>query len=141
MKISNLKFFDVFKFFYNFFPIFAAKSADILPFFAHQSKIKTKFHRNFIVAPTFLSWIPCPDESKQMRHLFRQFFLNSVYFSHYSYYLPDKSKYNQIANYTYLDTQTNISIGEKAPNEYFRTVFEQCVSKEMKFGMKKKSLV
>lgn len=43
-------------------------------------------------------------------------------------------KYNQIANYTYLDTQTNISIGEKAPNDYFNTVFEQCVSKEMKFG-------
>ena len=48
--------------------------------------------------------------------------------------ITDKSKYNQIANYTYLDTQTNISIGEKAPNEYFNTVFEQCVSKEMKFG-------
>lgn len=46
----------------------------------------------------------------------------------------DKSKYNQIANYTYLDTQTNISIGEKAPNEYFITVFEQCVSKELKYG-------
>jgi hypothetical protein len=48
--------------------------------------------------------------------------------------ITDKSKYNQIANYTYLDTQTNISIGEKAPNEYFNTVFDQCVSKEMKFG-------
>lgn len=48
--------------------------------------------------------------------------------------ITDKSKYNQIANYTYLDTQTNISIGEKAPNEYFKTVFEQCDSNEMKFG-------
>ena len=48
--------------------------------------------------------------------------------------ITDKSKYNQIANYTYLDTQTNISIGEKAPNEYFNTVFEQSVSKELKFG-------
>ncbi|MGV8830158.1 MAG: GmrSD restriction endonuclease domain-containing protein [Breznakibacter sp.] len=48
--------------------------------------------------------------------------------------ITDKSKYNQIANYTYLDTQTNISVGEKAPNEYFRVVFEQCNSKEMKFG-------
>jgi hypothetical protein len=48
--------------------------------------------------------------------------------------ITDKSKYNQIANYTYLDTQTNISIGEKAPNEYFKIVFEQCNSKEMKFG-------
>ncbi len=48
--------------------------------------------------------------------------------------VTDKSKYNQIANYTYLDTQTNISVGEKAPNEYFRIVYEQCNSKEMKFG-------
>ena len=48
--------------------------------------------------------------------------------------ITEKSKYNQIANYTYLDTQTNISIGEKAPNEYFKTVFEQCDTKEMKYG-------
>lgn len=48
--------------------------------------------------------------------------------------ISDKSKYNQIANYTYLDTQTNISIGDKAPSEYFKTVFEQCDSKEMKYG-------
>ena len=48
--------------------------------------------------------------------------------------ITDKSKYNQIANYTYLDTQTNISVGEKAPNEYFKSIFEQCDSKEMKFG-------
>lgn len=48
--------------------------------------------------------------------------------------ITDKAKYNQIANFTYLDTQTNISVGDKAPNEYFRIVFEQCNSKEMKFG-------
>lgn len=48
--------------------------------------------------------------------------------------INDRSKYNQIANYIYLDTQTNISVGEKAPNEYFKIVFEQCNLKEMKFG-------
>ena len=48
--------------------------------------------------------------------------------------ITDRSKYNQIANYTYLDTQTNISIGEKAPNDYFKTVFEQCDTKVMKYG-------
>ncbi|MBI9060270.1 MAG: DUF262 domain-containing protein [Labilibaculum sp.] len=48
--------------------------------------------------------------------------------------ITDRSKYNQIANYTYLDTQTNISVGVKAPNEYFKLLFEQCISKEMKFG-------
>ena len=48
--------------------------------------------------------------------------------------ITDRSRYNQIANYTYLDTATNISIGEKAPNEYFKILFEQCETKALKFG-------
>lgn len=48
--------------------------------------------------------------------------------------ITEKSKYNQIANYTYLDTTTNIAIGNKAPNEYFKMVFEQCDSKLPKYG-------
>ena len=48
--------------------------------------------------------------------------------------ITEKSKYNQIANYTYLDTTTNIAIGNKAPNEYFSIVFEQCESKDAKYG-------
>jgi hypothetical protein len=48
--------------------------------------------------------------------------------------ITDKSKYNQIANYTYLDTATNISVGEKAPDEYFKTLFEQCETKTLKYG-------
>jgi hypothetical protein len=48
--------------------------------------------------------------------------------------IMDKSKYNQIANYTYLDTATNISVGEKAPNEYFTMLFEQCETKVLKYG-------
>ncbi len=48
--------------------------------------------------------------------------------------IKDKSKYNQIANYTYLDTQTNISIGDKAPKDYFNTVFIQCNTKDIKYG-------
>ncbi len=39
----------------------------------------------------------------------------------------DKAKYNQVANYTYLDTGVNISIGKKAPNEYFAKAKEQCI--------------
>ncbi len=48
--------------------------------------------------------------------------------------ITEKSKYNQIANYTYLDTTTNIAIGNKSPNEYFKMVFEQCDSKLPKYG-------
>ena len=40
--------------------------------------------------------------------------------------IKDKSKYNQVANYTYLDTTTNIVVGDDAPNEYFGKVFAQC---------------
>ena len=40
--------------------------------------------------------------------------------------IKDKSKYNQVANYTYLDTPTNIAVGDDAPNEYFGKVFAQC---------------
>lgn len=48
--------------------------------------------------------------------------------------ITDKSKYNQIANYTYLDTQTNISVGEKAPSDYFTIIFNQCETKKLKYG-------
>ena len=40
--------------------------------------------------------------------------------------IEDKSKYNQVANYTYLDTAVNISIGKQAPCEYFTKALEQC---------------
>ena len=48
--------------------------------------------------------------------------------------INDKAKYNQIANFTYFDTQNNISVGEKAPNEYFGVVFGQCDTKNCAFG-------
>jgi hypothetical protein len=48
--------------------------------------------------------------------------------------ITERSKYNQIANYTYLDTQTNISIGEKPPKEYFNILFEQCKTKKLIYG-------
>lgn len=48
--------------------------------------------------------------------------------------ITEKSKYNQIANYTYLDTTTNIAIGNKSPNEYFKTVFEQCENQNAQYG-------
>jgi len=48
--------------------------------------------------------------------------------------IDDKSQYNQIANYAYLDTGVNISIGKKAPNDYFPLALEQCISGEAKIG-------
>lgn len=46
----------------------------------------------------------------------------------------DRWKYNQVANYAYLDTGVNISIGMKAPNEYFTTAKNQCKTGEMIIG-------
>lgn len=50
------------------------------------------------------------------------------------HHIKDRSKYNQIANFTYLDTQTNIAIGNKAPYDYFGVVFNQCETKDKVFG-------
>ncbi len=38
----------------------------------------------------------------------------------------DRTEYNQTANYAYLDTPVNISIGKKAPKDYFAVALAQC---------------
>ncbi len=48
--------------------------------------------------------------------------------------IDDRSKYNQVANYVYLDAQINISIGKKAPSEYFKAALDQCSSDDMQIG-------
>lgn len=40
----------------------------------------------------------------------------------------DKSMYNQVANYTYLDTPVNIVVGKKSPEEYFGNALSACNS-------------
>ena len=46
----------------------------------------------------------------------------------------DRWRYNQVANYAYLDTSVNISIGMKAPNEYFSMALEQCSTGDISVG-------
>lgn len=46
----------------------------------------------------------------------------------------EKNMYNQIANYAFLDTQVNKSIGKHAPCEYFTDAILQCDSKDIKYG-------
>jgi hypothetical protein len=45
-----------------------------------------------------------------------------------------QNKYNQIANYVYLQQEVNIKIGAKPPAEYIGDVFKQCESGELKYG-------
>lgn len=45
-----------------------------------------------------------------------------------------RSKYNQVANFVYLQQEVNIKIGDKAPMEYMKAVFEQCETSELIYG-------
>lgn len=45
-----------------------------------------------------------------------------------------QSKYNQVANYTYLDTQVNKAIGDNPPCVYFSQVEQQCKTKDIELG-------
>ena len=45
-----------------------------------------------------------------------------------------KTKYNQVANYIYLDPQVNKAISDAAPCEYFGRALRQCETKELKLG-------
>lgn len=40
--------------------------------------------------------------------------------------VTSKTKYNQVANYTYLDPQVNKAIGDDAPADYFTRIKKQC---------------
>ena len=46
----------------------------------------------------------------------------------------EKNEYNQDANYAYLDTQVNKSIGKKAPCEYLAEAITQCETKIVTCG-------
>ena len=45
-----------------------------------------------------------------------------------------KSLYNQVANYTYLETPVNISIGKSVPCEYFGRAARQCQTGNIEVG-------
>ncbi|MCA0362696.1 MAG: DUF262 domain-containing protein [Bacteroidetes bacterium] len=52
-----------------------------------------------------------------IHHLFPKDFLKKHGF--------DKNKYNQIANYVYMQSEINIKIGNKSPQDYFKIIREQ----------------
>jgi hypothetical protein len=45
-----------------------------------------------------------------------------------------RGDYNQIANYVYTQSEINIKIGKKSPEEYMSDVFKQCEDRELKYG-------
>ncbi len=46
----------------------------------------------------------------------------------------ERGKYNQIANYVYMQQEVNIQIGDKSPEVYFEKVLNQCHNKELIYG-------
>ena len=48
--------------------------------------------------------------------------------------IDNKTKYNQVANYIYLDTQVNKAISDDAPCVYFTKAKNQCKTKEIVLG-------
>lgn len=49
--------------------------------------------------------------------------------------LDNRQEYNQIANYAMLEQEVNIAISNRAPNDYFKYIFEkQCNGAEHKYG-------
>lgn len=48
--------------------------------------------------------------------------------------IDSKTKYNQVANYTYLDTQVNKAINDDAPSLYFTEAQQQCENKQIQLG-------
>jgi hypothetical protein len=45
-----------------------------------------------------------------------------------------KGKYNQVANYVYVQQEVNIKIGDKPPMEYLKLAFDQCEGSDLVFG-------
>lgn len=65
-------------------------------------------------------------EIGEMHHVFPQAYLRKNGY--------DSNKYNQIANYVYIDKSVNNAISDRSPKEYFGMVVEQCRTKELKIG-------
>jgi hypothetical protein len=45
-----------------------------------------------------------------------------------------RSRYNQVANYVYMQQEINIKVGNKAPKEYLGAIIQQCETGELKYG-------
>lgn len=63
-----------------------------------------------------------------VHHIFPKDYLKKTKF------LDNRSIYNQVANYTYLDTPINIAVGNKAPNVYFKEAFESALKDGIVYG-------
>lgn len=61
-----------------------------------------------------------------IHHIFPRNFLKKNGFT--------QGKYNQVANFVYLQQEINIRIGDKEPSIYLQDTIEQCSTKNLKYG-------
>lgn len=61
-----------------------------------------------------------------IHHIFPKHYLKKHGFS--------RSQYNQVANFTYMQTEINVKIGNKAPSEYFSEVLDNAKKGKAKYG-------
>lgn len=67
------------------------------------------------------------EERGDVHHIFPKDYLMKNGYS-------NKQQYNQIANLAMLQTEINIQISNKAPNEYMKSIIDQCNGHENKYG-------
>ncbi len=61
-----------------------------------------------------------------IHHIFPKDFLKTKY--------PQRSDYNQIANFCYAQSEINIRVGNKSPKIYFSEIKKQCQGGKLKYG-------
>ncbi len=89
-----------------------ASSPYFLVFLASQVKAQDKgFLSNDILVSDLISI------KGDIHHLFPKDYLKKNRF--------EKNKYNQIANYVYMQSEINIKVGNRAPKDYFATIQQQ----------------
>lgn len=108
-----------------------------LPQNLETSSISSPYFNTFIAAQIFMGDKALLSNSSKVidlisvagdvHHIFPKEFLKQNK-------ITDKSQYNQVANYAYLDTVVNISIGKKAPSDYFASALEQCSTGNITVG-------
>lgn len=67
------------------------------------------------------------EERGDIHHIFPKKYLQKNGFT-------NRSQYNQVANYVYIQQEINIAIRDKAPEVYMKEIEEQCCTKNTNYG-------
>ena len=93
------------------------------------SSIGSPYFNTYLAAQVFLGDHSLLSNSSKVEHLITV--TGDVHHIFPKEYLKkngydDKALYNQVANYTYLDTTVNIAVGKKSPEDYFGSALAAC---------------